>query len=75
MIGVPKLLLAVLVIIAVWYAVRWINRKRPTEMLRRTVSPAQPVVEAEDLVPCPVCGTYIAASARSCGRPTCPRPR
>jgi hypothetical protein len=75
MIGVPKLLLIVLVIIAVWYAVRWVHRMRPPEMPRRPAGPARPVVEGEDLVSCPVCGTYVAASARSCGRPTCPRPR
>jgi hypothetical protein len=65
----------VLVIVAVWYAVRMYNRVRPPEAPRRPVGPAQPILEAEDLVSCLVCGTYVAASARSCGRSTCPRPR
>ena len=30
-------------------------------------------IEADDMVPCKVCGTYVAANgARSCGRADCP---
>ncbi len=32
-----------------------------------------PAIEAEDMVACKVCGTYVAANgARSCGRADCP---
>jgi hypothetical protein len=73
MIGLPKLLLIVLVVFAVWYAARAFNRIRPRMPQPRPQ--ARPRIEAEDLVACKVCGTYIAASARHCGRAGCLQPR
>ncbi len=29
----------------------------------------------EEMTACPICGTYVAAGARSCGRTNCPFPR
>jgi len=82
MISFPKLLLIAVVIFAVWYAVRWLNRPpaaksraRPAGPGRQTGPQAARRVEAEDLVACPTCGAYVAQSARSCGRAACPRPR
>ncbi|HEY1795313.1 MAG TPA: hypothetical protein VGG57_04255 [Stellaceae bacterium] len=78
MISLPKLIEIALVIFAVWFAVRWLNRP-PVTRRARPVSPspgpAARRVEAEDLVACPACGAYVAQTARSCGKATCPRPR
>jgi hypothetical protein len=78
MISFPKLIVIALVIFAVWYAVRWLNRP-PAPPRARQAPPrspgAQQRVEAEDLVACPTCGAYVAQSARSCGKAACPRPR
>jgi hypothetical protein len=78
MISLPKLIEIALVIFAVWYAVRWLNRP-PAPRRARPMAPPGPQaarrVEAEDLVACPACGAYVAQSARSCGKPACPRPR
>jgi hypothetical protein len=75
MITLPKLLLILLLIAAVWVAFRWLNppapgipRKRPAASPR----PAQTTVE--DLTACRVCGAYVASSARGCGKPGCPQP-
>lgn len=80
--GLPRLLLLVLLVIAVLYAIRQFNKLRQ-ELPRRQVPhrppqprpsrSSRPVVEAEDLVLCRTCGTYIAASAGACGKPGCPR--
>ena len=78
MIAVPKIVLIIMVIFAVWYAVRWFNRPAPKTVRRgpnrwaRWASRPQPAVE--DLVACRACGAYVAASARGCGKAGCPRP-
>jgi hypothetical protein len=72
-----KLALVVAVIIALWYALRWLNRA-PTHLMRRRPAPSPPgpaQAAIEDLVACHTCGTYVAAGARACGRPGCPQPR
>jgi hypothetical protein len=76
MISLPKLLLIAVVIFAVWYAVRWLNRP-PAAAARRRPQRRRPTprLEAEDLVPCAGCGAYVAQTARSCGRAKCPLPR
>ena len=83
MFGLPKLVLIILVFAAVWWGVRWLNAV-PHELPRRRARPQRPPraqqqrrgeIEAEDLLACGVCGAYVAASAPSCGRPDCPRPR
>ena len=78
MIAVPKIVLIIMVIFAVWYAVRWFNRPAPKAVRRgssrwaRWAPRSQAVVE--DLVACGACGAYVAASARGCGKAGCPRP-
>jgi uncharacterized protein len=87
MFELPKLVFIALVFGAVWWGVRWINSV-PTDPTRRRQRPDRPArrqqrrqaaeraeIEAEDLLACGVCGAYVAASAPSCGRPDCPRPR
>jgi len=81
--GLPKLLLLILVVIAVLYAIRqfnklrheWPGRQVPRSAPRARPRPARPAVEAEELVVCRVCGTYLAVSARHCGKSGCPQPR
>jgi hypothetical protein len=76
MIALPKLLLLVLIGVAAWYVYRRVVGPPRTVAYRRTAPPQAPVSgQAEDLVACTVCGAYVAATARSCGRPDCPHPR
>jgi hypothetical protein len=74
MIALPKLVLLVLVVAAFWYGYRWLNGPARDLPRRRATAPRS-AVKAEDLVPCGVCGAYVAAAAPGCGRPDCPRPR
>jgi hypothetical protein len=77
MMSFPKLLVIVAVIFLVWSTVRWLNRPPMSARRRRPLGRGQvpPRVQPEDLVACPVCGAYVAQSARRCGRAACPRPR
>lgn len=77
-----KFLLLILLVAAVWYGWRYINRKpapgkapAPAEPKAQEQSPAQKTI-AEDLKPCPVCGTYMVVApnqppGQTCGRPDC----
>jgi hypothetical protein len=79
MISFPKLIEIALVIFAVWFAVRWLNRPPVTRRARPAAPSTGPQgarrIEAEDLVACTACGAYVSESARSCGKAACPRPR
>jgi len=71
------LLLLALVVLAVWYAVRWFNRQTAPRAVRRgpgAARSARPQSAVEDLVACRACGAYVAASARGCGKAGCSRP-
>ncbi|MBV9551460.1 MAG: hypothetical protein JO032_01585 [Alphaproteobacteria bacterium] len=74
----PELFVILAVVFAAWHLVKAFNRAatRPAPP-RRPAAGAAPraMIEAEDLVACRVCGTYIASSARACGRAGCPQPR
>jgi hypothetical protein len=81
--GLARLLLLALIVIAVLYAIRQFNKLRQEvrpEMPRRRPatqrsSPRQqPQAVVQDLIACPACGAYVAAAARGCGKPGCPRP-
>jgi hypothetical protein len=75
----PQLVWLILIIAAVWYGLRRINAlpRHPGPGGRRPSTGAgrrpPPRLEAEDLVACRVCGTYVAAGAPGCGRRDCPR--
>jgi hypothetical protein len=85
--GIPELFVILIVVFAAWHIVKAFNRLGQTQPPRGTARrgpqgpqptqgpQARPMIEAEDLVNCRVCGTYIAASARHCGRADCPQPR
>jgi hypothetical protein len=78
--SLPKLLLFALLVAVVWFGYRYVNRveeirRAVREEVRRRQSPGRrsATIEAEDLVKCSRCGTYVAArGAGSCGRPDCP---
>ena len=79
-----KLLFTVLVIGAVWYGFKWIgrlqNRSAAGGRVGKTGAPpseAPQPLEAQDMVPCPVCGDYMAAGAAAvdCPRADCPYPQ
>ena len=72
MIQLPKLVLLVLVAVAVWYAMRWLNRPAQKVARQREASSPRTTAVVEDLTACRVCGAYVAAGARACGKPGCP---
>ena len=75
MITLPKLLLIVVLVVAALYAMRWLNRPAPPVPRRRpAASPGRAQPAVEDLTACRVCGAYVAASARGCGKAGCPQP-
>jgi hypothetical protein len=74
MFALPKLVLLLLVIVGVWIGYRWLNGPA-RELPRRRAAPRRPVIHAEDLAACGICGASVAANAPGCGRPDCPRPR
>ena len=75
MIAVPKLVLFVLLGIAAWYAMRWLNRAEPPKAVRRPQAASRPAPAVEDLTACKLCGAYVAAGAPACDRPGCPLSR
>ena len=85
--SIQKLLLLALIVAAVWYGFKIAGRvkesrdrqdaqqrgapqRRPA---RKASAPKEEAIEAEDMVPCPKCGAYVAAKAAgNCGKPGCP---
>ena len=81
-ISLPKLILIIVVILAVWYVSRVLNRGATGLERRRRSAAAEPRGPGargrsaiEDLVPCPTCGAYVSPGAHNCGRPACPQRR
>jgi hypothetical protein len=74
MLSLPKLALLIILVGIVWYGWKIWQRRPPQPAADAPAKPAKSVAQpaAEDLVPCRVCGTYIAAAAGpTCGRPDC----
>ena len=69
-----KLLVIAVVIAVVWYGYKYINRVNAIreELRRRAPKPGGRALEAEDMTKCRVCGAYVTAQARNCGRADCP---
>ena len=76
-ISVPKLVLTIILILAVWYVSRVMNRGASSleRRRRRATAPPRGRDAIEDLVPCRACGAYVSPGARDCGRPACPQAR
>jgi len=74
MIVPSKIVLIILVALVAWYVVRWINRPPPRVTRRREAPSPGGQATVEDLTACRMCGAYVAASARHCGKPGCPLP-
>jgi len=76
-ISVPKLVLIIILILAVWYVSRVMNRGASAleRRRRRATAPPRRPSAIEDLVPCRTCGAYVSPGARDCGRPACPQAR
>ena len=73
MIALPKLFLFILVVVGVWFGMRWLH-SAPTRIVRRREAPPRQSA-IQDLVACRICGAYVAADAAGCGKPDCPQPR
>lgn len=76
-----KLLVLAILIAAVWYGFKYrarfetIRRNVREEVARRQSAPGPrpPPRSVEDLVKCPQCGAFVAATgATNCGKPGCP---
>ncbi len=85
--SLQKLLVLAAIVGAVWYGFKLLSRlhearkleesaragKQPRAARRGAGGAPSPAEGAEDMVQCPVCGTYVAArAAANCGRPDCP---
>ena len=72
-----KLLLTTVIILAIWYGFKWVGRldraRKKKALKDKGGEPEIRSAEAESLVKCPVCGTYVSpGGAESCGREDCP---
>jgi len=82
--SLTKLLFTIAAVIVAWNGFKWYTRmqerraagvgdKKPRPQAGS--SAGNPTIEAEDMVKCPVCETYVSqASAVSCGKDGCPYP-
>lgn len=70
--SLSKLLVLALIVGAVWYGFKWLNRKASTPERDERKPSAAP--RNEDLTACPACGTFVAARLAACpsGRKDCP---
>jgi hypothetical protein len=79
----PKLFVLIGVIVAIWYAFRFLGAvekaRKQAERVRRGATagarsgPARDVANVEDTVKCRICGAYVPARQPSrCGRSDCP---
>ena len=58
--SLPKLLFTALIIGAVWYGFKYLNRRNGENT-------------STDTVRCPTCGEFVVAeAAQNCGKPGCP---
>ncbi len=72
--GIGKLLVLALIVLAVWYGFKWIGRGAGAAKDAGDSGAAQARLGTQDLVPCAACGTYVPASPATCpsGRNDCP---
>jgi uncharacterized protein len=70
--SLSKLLVLALIIAAVWYGFKWLNRAASAKRVGGGKPSDAP--RADDLTACPACGTYVAAGLKECpsDRTDCP---
>ena len=76
MFSVPKLIVLALIVGAVWYFFKIVNRGRAVEAEEREQEQVRrDRTDAVDMTKCSVCGDFVPASGTtSCGRDGCPFP-
>ncbi len=72
-----KLLLTTVIILAIWYGFKWVGRldraRKKKALKDEGGEPESRSAEAESLVKCPACGTYVSPGGTGpCGREDCP---
>ncbi|MGE0650440.1 MAG: hypothetical protein AB7P12_01640 [Alphaproteobacteria bacterium] len=70
--SLSKLLVLALIIAAVWYGFKWLNRAASAKRVGGGKPSDAP--RANDLTACPACGTYVLAGLKQCpiDRTDCP---
>ena len=85
--SIAKLIFTIVAVLAIWQGFKWFARYQQDRLdnqgkVRKAggaaaprAAPSEPEFEAEEMIKCPVCETYVSAkSAVSCGRDGCPYP-
>jgi uncharacterized protein len=80
--SITKLLFTIAAIIVAWNGFKWYTRMQENRLAggakkpaARAAARAAPQVDAEEMVKCAVCETYVSSSsAVSCGKNGCPYP-
>jgi len=74
--SLPKILFTILVVVAVWYGFKWVNRLQDQRGRKKSVSPKHAKAQDtdyEDLTACKTCGDFgLAVGRPACGRVGCP---
>ena len=71
--SLPKILVLILIIVAVWYGFKLFTRGRNVTAGGKQNQAGQEKPDASlEMKPCEVCGDYVAAGAKSCGHDDCP---
>lgn len=78
--GVSKILVLIVIIAAVWYGFKFFTRRNQIGGQRKQTefdsgSKKTTNQPAQDMESCSICGTFVPnASAKNCGRDSCPYP-
>ncbi len=71
--SLPKLIVLAAIIAVVWYGFKFLGRLEAKRKAELKAGKNQTEGGAtQSMVKCPVCETYVAAGAGSCGRSDCP---
>lgn len=76
--SLAKLVVAAILICAVWYGFKMMNRiaeARSDSLPGQGKGKVSPRANVEDLTECSRCGAFVSANAKACGRADCQYPR